>query len=276
MDEVDGQVVIVPPPEMKQVVDKTAEYVAQVGSSFEAKVYAKEKNNPKFAFLLPQSHYHAYFRKMIESFKSGAPPVEVAPLAPAADEQQQALAAAEAAEAAAAAAAPQRVLERPAELRFLREVPESVTALALDVMQLLAQHVAVNGPAFQQTILNRERNNPLFAFLETTHVHHEFYLALVAQYAIVVEDHRDPNGTLRKALLAEDRAAALKRTLVRVEWEVSNFFFFFFLPRLTLVSSEMSGSSGHARLRWPREGSRGLTTICWRRKWTGTTLWWCK
>jgi splicing factor 3A subunit 1 len=64
--------IVIPPPEMKVVVDKTATYVAQVGTSFEAKLYAKEKNNPKFAFLMPSSHYHSYYKQQVALAKGGA------------------------------------------------------------------------------------------------------------------------------------------------------------------------------------------------------------
>jgi hypothetical protein len=41
-EEEEEVVVIVPPPDIKVFVDKTAQYVAQVGASFEAKVSRAE------------------------------------------------------------------------------------------------------------------------------------------------------------------------------------------------------------------------------------------
>jgi splicing factor 3A subunit 1 len=43
--------VIIPPPEIKAVIDKTAAYVAKNGESFEALIMKVEANNPKFNFL---------------------------------------------------------------------------------------------------------------------------------------------------------------------------------------------------------------------------------
>ncbi len=217
----DAEVVIVPPADIKQVVDKTAEYVAQVGPSFEAKVYAKEKNNPKFQFLMPQSHYHAYYRQQIERAKQAAaappPDREAAPREP--DEQQQAAAAQEQEAQDAHRKEEQRApLEPPPELVFAAELPESISAVALDVVGLAAQHVALNGPPFLQALLNRERNTPLFAFLDSSHAHHELFESLVRQYEHVLQRHKAGQET-REQLLAEDRAAVLQRVLKRVEWE---------------------------------------------------------
>lgn len=53
MADAGDAVIIIPPPDIRAVVDKTATYVASVGAAFEAKLYAKEKGNPKFAFLMP-------------------------------------------------------------------------------------------------------------------------------------------------------------------------------------------------------------------------------
>lgn len=52
-DEGGDDAVIIPPPDMRVVVDKTASYIATAGAAFETRLYAKEKSNPKFAFLLP-------------------------------------------------------------------------------------------------------------------------------------------------------------------------------------------------------------------------------
>jgi splicing factor 3A subunit 1 len=43
--------VIIPPPEIKAVIDKTASYVAKNGVSFEQLINKVEANNPKFNFL---------------------------------------------------------------------------------------------------------------------------------------------------------------------------------------------------------------------------------
>jgi splicing factor 3A subunit 1 len=53
-------------------VDKTAEFVAKNGSSFEAMIIKAESNNPKFTFLKNQNDpFRAYYEKKIAQFAMG-------------------------------------------------------------------------------------------------------------------------------------------------------------------------------------------------------------
>ena len=96
---VDGQTfasggVNYPPPDLRPVIDKTAEFVARNGVAFEAKIKEQERLNPKFAFLNSGDAYHAYFRLQIHAAKEkraqpAAPPDE-RPAAPTASAAVQA------------------------------------------------------------------------------------------------------------------------------------------------------------------------------------------
>lgn len=54
--------VILPPPDIRAIVDKTAQFVARNGTEFEKRILANEKNNVKFNFLTPTDPYHAYYK----------------------------------------------------------------------------------------------------------------------------------------------------------------------------------------------------------------------
>lgn len=61
------------------IVDKTANFVARNGPSFENKVKEAESNNSKFNFLNPHDPYHAYYLHKVKEFsegKLGAPGTE--------------------------------------------------------------------------------------------------------------------------------------------------------------------------------------------------------
>tara|TARA_R110002050_G_scaffold190321_2_gene324963 strand:- start:422 stop:742 length:321 start_codon:yes stop_codon:yes gene_type:complete len=62
--------VIIPPPELRTIVDKTASFVARVGQSFEEKIKEAEKANPKFCFLDTNDHYHAYYQWKIQDVRT--------------------------------------------------------------------------------------------------------------------------------------------------------------------------------------------------------------
>lgn len=72
--EVQGEVtgIIYPPPDLRAVVDKTAQFVAKNGVQFERRVMATERGKLKFAFLQPDNPYRPYYDHMVKQFESGA------------------------------------------------------------------------------------------------------------------------------------------------------------------------------------------------------------
>ena len=66
------QGIIRPPPAIRAVADKTALFVAKNGRAFENKIINSEKGRtPKFAFLHPTSHFHAYYEDRILFYQYG-------------------------------------------------------------------------------------------------------------------------------------------------------------------------------------------------------------
>ena len=61
--------VITPPPDIRAIVDKTAQFVARNGPEFETRILGSEKNNAKFNFLLPADPYSAYYKSKIAAFR---------------------------------------------------------------------------------------------------------------------------------------------------------------------------------------------------------------
>lgn len=55
--------VILPPPEIKSVIDKTALFVARSAnpSKFEDKIRKGQRSDPNFSFLDPADTYHGYY-----------------------------------------------------------------------------------------------------------------------------------------------------------------------------------------------------------------------
>lgn len=66
------QGVIRPPPEIRAVADRTALYVSKNGRGFELRIVNSEKGKtPKFAFLQPNSPFHAYYEDRISFYENG-------------------------------------------------------------------------------------------------------------------------------------------------------------------------------------------------------------
>lgn len=56
--------VIPPPPDVKPIIDKLAEYVARNGSAFEESI--RTKNDPRFGFLDRDHIHHNYYQLKVQ------------------------------------------------------------------------------------------------------------------------------------------------------------------------------------------------------------------
>ena len=82
--------IIYPPPEVRNIVDKTAGFVARNGVEFETRIKQNEINNPKFNFLNSGDPYHAYYQYKVTIIREGKAEPEriVAPETAVATKQQ--------------------------------------------------------------------------------------------------------------------------------------------------------------------------------------------
>ncbi|RDA88869.1 hypothetical protein CP532_5482 [Ophiocordyceps camponoti-leonardi (nom. inval.)] len=177
--------VVLPPRDIRTILEKTAGYVARNGSIFEDRVREKESRNPKFSFLNPSDAYHAFYQWRLSEIKAGrgtdiaAGPVGEAPK-----------------------------LEKPKgpppppELHFSAKMPR-INQKDLDVLKLTAQYTAKFGRQWMTQLAQREAGNPQFQFLIPNHTFHNFFQHMVEQYSKVLKFHE--NSQLRDEMLSEVR-----------------------------------------------------------------------
>lgn len=236
---VQGKVIgfIRPPPEIRTIVDKTAQFVAKHGDEFEAKIMAKEAANIKFAFLQPDHLYHAYYRHKIQEEREGpkpaTAPAEPAP-APVASSAPAAPATASAAAPAAATVEVKRAVAIPNPIaRALKSYdpaaapaslarddyavvhPTYASGVELDTIKLTAQFTATGGPAFLSQLTQREVTNPAFAFLKPTHALCGYFTSLVDAYTRVLRP--DVPVLQRLALATMQRDSIIERCVHKME-----------------------------------------------------------
>jgi len=211
--------IIQPPPDVKAIVDKTAQFVARNGPEFEQRILGSEKNNAKFNFLLPNDPYNAFYKSRIAAFKeeaAGGDAASVAAKAEAAAKEAQEKSGV-AVVAGTGAAAP-KVLVAPKKEEYTVHVPLGITSLDLDVIKLTAQFVARNGKSFLTGLTSREHSNPQFNFLKPTHSMFTFFTSLADAYSKVL---MPPTHVAEQLSKDEDKSALLERALQRLEWERS-------------------------------------------------------
>ncbi|KAK9290688.1 hypothetical protein L1049_008862 [Liquidambar formosana] len=221
--------IIHPPPDIRNIVDKTSQFVAKNGPEFEKRIIASNAGNAKFNFLNASDPYHAYYQHRLSEFRaqnqasaqqpslqaadSSAP--ESALSAPAADGNE----AVAKADPSAQFKTVRKVLEPPEAEQYTVRLPEGITGEELDIIKLTAQFVARNGKSFLTGLTSREINNPQFHFLKPTHSMFMFFTALADAYSKVLMPPKGLTDKLKKSVT--DMTTVLERCLHRLEWERS-------------------------------------------------------
>ncbi|XMA14813.1 hypothetical protein WAI453_007604 [Rhynchosporium graminicola] len=201
--------VVLPPREIKAILEKTAGYVARNGNVFEDRIREKEKHNPKFSFLSPNDSYNAYYLWRLSEIKEG---------------RGTAVAAGRAGEVEAEPEKPQGPPEPP-EFHFSARMP-NISAQDLEVVRLTALFVAKNGRQFMTTLSQRETGNYQFDFLRPNHTLHSFFQRLIDQYtALLRAGGMDGEGGKVQQLRIKELEANVKdkfhvlgRAKQRAEW----------------------------------------------------------
>uniref|UniRef100_A0A8C5PGN1 Splicing factor 3A subunit 1 n=1 Tax=Leptobrachium leishanense TaxID=445787 RepID=A0A8C5PGN1_9ANUR len=206
--------IIYPPPEVRNIVDKTASFVARNGPEFEARIRQNEINNPKFNFLNPNDPYHAYYRHKVNEFKEGKAQEPSAAI-PKVMQQQQSVQ--QLPQKVQAQVVQETIIpkEPPPEFEYVAD-PPSISAFDLDVVKLTAQFVSRNGRQFLTQLMQKEQRNYQFDFLRPQHSLFNYFTKLVEQYTKILIPPKSLFSKLKKE--AEHPTEVLDQVRYRVEW----------------------------------------------------------
>lgn len=210
--------IIYPPPEVRNIVDKTASFVARNGPEFENRIRQNELGNAKFNFLSAGDPYHAYYQQKVRDIRDGKanePNVTALPaslqklsVTSAAHQKQQELL--------------KQITEQqfvpkdpPPEYEFIAD-PPSISAMDLDIVKLTAQFVARNGRQFLTNLMNREQRNYQFDFLRPQHSLFQYFTKLLEQYTKVLIPPKELMSKLEKE--AKGGENILVQVKYRADW----------------------------------------------------------
>lgn len=155
--------IIIPPPEIKATIERTAEFVAKNGIAFEHRIREKEGSNALFSFLNNDDHYHLYYQWRCDEYASGRTRENEANTT-----QQKAKETSD-------------QLREPPAFEFHTVLPP-MSAVDHEVIHTTAEHTAEYGPSFSMLLAKNEARNPQYEFLKPSHSLHKFYQLLVEQY----------------------------------------------------------------------------------------------
>ncbi|GBG25794.1 Splicing factor 3A subunit 1 [Hondaea fermentalgiana] len=243
--------VIKPPPDLRLLVDKTAEHVAMRGKAFEESIRSKMKGKPKFDFLKPGHPYYRYYAEKVDELslkehlrvtkeaKAKTPEQQEETKSPSKEGKQideasshssqkeqesktEKASKSEVIERAAkidatAGAVRKRRTRAPPPLQFTVAHPiDTEPAATIDLVKLTAKYAAVLGDSFVSKVGAREQHNPEFSFLKASDRVHGYFKEMTAMYSKIL----DWQETVRVATGDfKDPMSVLDRAVHRVEWE---------------------------------------------------------
>eukprot|EP00928_Gymnodinium_smaydae_P048402 TRINITY_DN32354_c0_g1_i1.p1 TRINITY_DN32354_c0_g1~~TRINITY_DN32354_c0_g1_i1.p1 ORF type:complete len:722 (+),score=251.36 TRINITY_DN32354_c0_g1_i1:92-2257(+) len=214
-----GLGIIYPPPDIRGVVDKTAQFVAKCGPEFEQRVL-REQNHTKFAFLLPNNPYRPYYEFKVKEFKTGIVE-ESRPEVPQAIIDQQAKEdekkrKKEQLKLTMGGEKKKKVAKPPPPDQYIVSHPY-IAPMDMDIIKLSAQFVARNGQKFLIGLTQRESRNPQFDFLKPTHALFGYFTSLVDAYTKCLMPNKDEVEKLKK--LVENGQEIMDKATARFEWD---------------------------------------------------------
>ncbi|KAI5867679.1 Pre-mRNA splicing factor PRP21 like protein-domain-containing protein [Durotheca rogersii] len=204
------QGLVLPPREFRNILEKTAGYVARNGIAFEDRIREKEKHNAIFSFLSNADPYNPYYLWRLSEIKEG---------------RGTAVAAGRAGEAAASVEEKPAGPPKPPDFQFSARMP-NISAQDLEVVKLTALFVAKNGRQFMTALSQKETGNYQFDFLRPNHSLHNFFQHLIDQYSMLLRAGGldGEGGRVQQERVAElqrnvdDKYHILNRAKQRAEW----------------------------------------------------------
>jgi splicing factor 3A subunit 1 len=199
--------VVLPPKDIRAIVEKTAGYVARNGPVFEDRIREKEKHNPKFSFLSPNDAYSTFYLWRLNEVREG---------------RGTAVSAGRAGESAQTVEDKPKGPTPPPEFHFSARMP-NISAQDLEIVKLTALHVARKGRSWMTALSQREARNYQFDFLRPQHSLYQFFSRLVDQYTLLLQTGPEGQKAEQKRIRdlqqnLQDKFRILDRAKQRSEW----------------------------------------------------------
>lgn len=210
--------VILPPPEIRGVIEKTAGYVARNGPGFEDRIRESEKMDGKFSFINKDDPYYSYYSWRVAELQNGGKSIggdnsNNAGTINGAKSVQQKSNGSEAGHQDGNGSG----FAKPPPLDFLYELPP-VSAQDLDIIKLTALYVARNGTQFLQTLTRSESKNFQYDFLKPIHSLYPLFNQLVEQYKKVINPQPILLDKIKQGMSPDYVYSIINRARIRAEW----------------------------------------------------------
>lgn len=245
--------VIIPPPELRKIIDKTAAFVGKNGKAFEKRILDKNVGNIKFDFLNQTNPFNKYYLQAVDKVALKIHQQTVESTAEQKQKQKQEEGSIEVDEEKAKEdmevavekkpklkafadiakkTQRQEEIKKPRDFQFLIKHPNlqdystaaQITPKQIEVLKLAAQSAAVLGQDFVDRLSREQKLNREFDFLRSSNRFHRYFLALVDSYVKLVDkEERQKQFTFLEREF-DTRARILERCVQRVEYKKQQLF----------------------------------------------------
>lgn len=209
--------IIYPPPELRNIVDKTAGFVANSknGAEFESRIRENEAKNPKFNFLNPGDPYNAYYVNKVRELRDARERGEdITPKASTTSAKTT-----EEIQSRESELATRFLLKAPSSFDFSTDAP-SLEAREIEIVKLTAQFVAIHGRSFLNNLMARESKNYEFDFIRPQHSLFNYFSSLTQQYSRII---KPPDNIVEDLTWeASHPKNILDRVRHRLEWRLKD------------------------------------------------------
>jgi splicing factor 3A subunit 1 len=201
---------ILPPPEIKSVIDRTALFVARSANppQFEDKIRENQRQDPKFSFLNPADPYHAYYRHRMDRVAAGEDIEEAGQEKGKVEDAEQ------------MPVVQEDLGVEPPQPQFVMDMP-NISPIDLDIMKLTALFTARRGRTFLATLSQKEGRNYQFDFLRPSHSLFGYFNRLVEQYLKILYPNKESLVHLNERAQEGSQWQALEQSRKYARWERS-------------------------------------------------------
>lgn len=191
----EGVGMIIPPPEVRELLEKTATYIANK-PSLEIKVKERHSNDIRFTFLHKTNPYHSYYQHRVLQLRnqqSNETAQQPEIKQPSIQEKETEIEGAKISylksfRAKSESARQQTQTKQQYEdIYTIPDISPRPTTLSLEVMKLTARYGAEYGIEFIRNISIREQRNHTFDFLKPMHVHFAIFQKLMDSYVHIMK-----------------------------------------------------------------------------------------
>ncbi|KAK9389306.1 Pre-mRNA splicing factor PRP21 like protein-domain-containing protein [Lipomyces mesembrius] len=194
--------IIIPPPDIREIIEKTAGYVHRNGPAFEARIRDSEKNNTRFTFLNPADPYYPFYEWRLDEHRENRAGYGNGQTDEKGPEVQK-------------VETPHRPVQLPA-FEFAVPIPP-ISAQDLDILRLTALFTAKNGKSFSNMLSQREERNYQFDFLRPNHSFYPYFTKLVEQYRKVLNPTSFLSDIWKQNL--KNKFQVLEKAQQRADWQ---------------------------------------------------------